>query len=340
MSSRSFGPPIIVTDRLEKVYPGGTKAVAGVSVEVRAGEIFGFLGPNGAGKSTTVGILTTLLRPSGGRATVDGLDVVDHAAEVRRRIGLVFQESTSDDQLTGRENLELTAALYDVPPADAGPRIDRLLEAMSLSAVQHRLVKTYSGGMRRRLELAAGVLHTPKVLFLDEPTLGLDPQGRAGIGEVVRRMRDEFGVTVFLTTHYLDEADQLCDRIAIIDHGEIKALGTPSELKEKVGGDVLTIVPQRPDVDLVPIVSALPGVVGVQRVESGYRVKTLRGEALTPRVVQACHDAGAPVASVALKRPSLDEVFLEFTGRAYREDEGPGATEMALRMNQFRGRRR
>ncbi len=330
----------IVTEELEKVYPGGTRAVAGVSIEVRPGEIFGFLGPNGAGKSTTVGMLTTLLKPTGGRAYVDGLDLRTETDRIRRSIGLVFQESTADDQLTGRENLELAAALYDVPPSEARVRMTRLLEAMSLTSVQDRLVKTYSGGMRRRLELAAGVIHTPKVLFLDEPTLGLDPQGRAGIGQVVRKMRDDFGVTVFLTTHYLDEADLLCDRIAIIDHGQIKVLGTPSELKDRIGGDVLTVTPQSPGADLEPVLRTVPGVLSVQRHESAYRIKTPQGEAITPAIVQACFAAHAPLASVSLKRPSLDEVFLEFTGRAYREEEGPSATDMALRMNQFRGRKR
>ncbi len=330
----------IVTEDLEKVYPGGTRAVAGVSIEVHPGEIFGFLGPNGAGKSTTVGMLTTLLKPSGGRAFVDGLDLRTETDRIRRRIGLVFQESTADDQLTGRENLELAAAIYDVPPAEARTRMARLLEEMSLTQVQDRLVKTYSGGMRRRLELAAGVIHTPRVLFLDEPTLGLDPQGRAGIGQVVRKMRDDFGVTVFLTTHYLDEADLLCDRIAIIDHGQIKVLGTPAELKDKIGGDVLTVTPQEAGVNLEPILRAVPGVLSVQRHESAYRIKTPQGESITPTIVEACFAAHAPLASVSLKRPSLDEVFLEFTGRAYREEEGPSATDMALRMNQFRGRKR
>ena len=333
-------PDAIVVEKLEKTYPGDVRAVRGVSFEVHDKEIFGFLGPNGAGKTTTVSMLTTLLKPTGGRATVAGIDLLTDPRSVRQRIGLVFQESTADDQLTGEENLLLTAALYKVPPAEARQRIEKLLEQMSLGAVRHRLVKTYSGGMRRRLELAAGVLHTPQVLFLDEPTLGLDPQGRAGIGQYIRQMRDQFGVSVFITTHYLDEADQLCDRIAIIDHGEIRALGTPHELKDRIGGDVLTVVPQKEGPDLTPMLSAIPGVLSVQKGPDRYRLKSDQGEAITPKVVQACFAAGAPLASVALKRPSLDEVFLEFTGRAYREEEGPSATDLALRMNTFRGRRR
>lgn len=331
--------PIVVVDRLEKEYPGGIKAVKGVSFEVREKEIFGFLGPNGAGKSTTLGVLTTQLKPTGGRATVTGLDVVEHPEAIRRRIGLVFQESTADDELTGRENLELSAALYGVPIADTHSRIDTLLSSLKLEESAGRLVKTFSGGMRRRLEIAAGILHTPRVLFLDEPTIGLDPQGRAGIGQYVRELRDRFGVTVVVTTHYLDEADQLCDRIAIIDHGEIRAMGTPSELKEKLGGDVVTLTLREPGVDLALPLRQVPGVLDVQRQDGRYRLKTAQGEAVVPAAVQCCLEARAPLASVSVKRPSLDEVFLEYTGREYREEEGPSAADLAMRMNQWRGRR-
>ncbi len=337
MSSESG---IIVTRDLEKVYPGNVRAVEGISFEVRPGEIFGFLGPNGAGKSTTIGILTTMLRPTGGEAWVDGLSVGEDPEGIRRRIGLVFQESTADDELTGRENLELSAALYGVSPAETRTRIAELLPQLSLEGAADRMVKTYSGGMRRRLELAAGIIHKPRILFLDEPTLGLDPQGRTGIGEAIRDLRHRFGVTVFITTHYLDEADALCDRIAIIDHGKIQALGTPSELKDRIGGDVLTLVPQDGSRDLTEVLAKVPGVLSVRRHETGYRVKAAKGEALVPTLVQTCFSQGVPLATVALKKPSLDEVFLEFTGRAYREEEGPSATDAALRMNQFRGRRR
>jgi ABC-2 type transport system ATP-binding protein len=333
-------PPAIVVENLEKTYAGKIRAVQGVTFEVQEREIFGFLGPNGAGKTTTVSMLTTLLRPTAGRAQVDGIDVATDPRSVRRRIGLVFQESTADDQLTGEENLELAAALYDVPRSETRSRIDALLEQMNLTSVRHRLVKTYSGGMRRRLELAAGVIHTPKVLFLDEPTLGLDPQGRAGIGQYIRRMRDDFGVTVFLTTHYLDEADALCDRIAIIDRGQIRALGSPNQLKDRLGGDILTIVPRDEGPDLSPLLGKIPGILSVSRRDGSYRLKSDRGEAITPTVVETCFRNGVTLASVSLKRPSLDEVFLEFTGRQYREDEGPSATDVTLRMNQFRGRSR
>jgi ABC-2 type transport system ATP-binding protein len=325
---------------LSKVFNGKVRAVEKVSFEVARGEVFGFLGPNGAGKTTTVGMLTTFLRPTEGRATVDGLDVIRHPGEVRRRIGVIFQESTADDELTGRENLRLAAALYGVPRAGGERESERLLHVLKLDDAADRLVKTYSGGMRRRLELAAGLVHTPRVLFLDEPTLGLDPQARAGIGDTIRLLQREQGVTVFLTTHYLDEADQLCDRIAIIDHGQIRALGTPSELKENVGGDVVTLTPKADTVDLTAPLGKVPGVLAVSKFGGGYRLKATRGESVVPGAVAASLEAGVGLASVSVKRPSLDEVFLEFTGREYREEEGPTATDWAIRVQQFRAGRR
>ena len=215
--------PPIVTEALSKTFPGGVKAVKEVSFTVKEGEAFGFLGPNGAGKEHHRGHADDAARPTGGRAFVQGIDVTADPDAVRRCIGLIFQETTSDYELTGRENLEQSAALYGVPRGDTRRRIDELLDRMQLTEAAGRAVKSYSGGMRRRLELAGGVIHSPKILFLDEPTLGLDPQGRAGLWEYVRNLRKESGMTLFLTTHYLDEADQLCDRLAIIDHGTIVA---------------------------------------------------------------------------------------------------------------------
>jgi ABC-2 type transport system ATP-binding protein len=322
---------------LTKVFGGSVKAVDGVSFEVREGEVFGFLGPNGAGKTTTVGMLTTGLRPTSGHATILGIDVMQRPAEIRRRIGVIFQESTADDDLSGRENLKLAAALYGVPAAETGRRVQGLLDMLHLEDAAERRVKTYSGGMRRRLEIAASLVHTPPVLFLDEPTLGLDPQARAGIADTIRTLRKEGGHTFFLTTHYLDEADTLCDRIAIIDHGKIRAIGTPSELKEKVGGDVVTIVPTNQDGDHSATFTRVPGVLGVSFVNGSYRLKALRGESIVPGAVQAAIEAGIGLATVSVKRPSLDEVFLEFTGRAYREEEGPSATDWAVRVQRFRG---
>jgi ABC-2 type transport system ATP-binding protein len=327
-----------------KTYGGTLRAVENVSFEVETGEAFGFLGPNGAGKTTTVSLLTGNLGPTAGRAVVDGIDVFRHPELIKRKIGLVFQESTADIDLTGRENLELAAALFDVPRRRAEQQIDSLLERMKIGDAADRLTKTYSGGMRRRLELAAGIIHSPTVLFLDEPTLGLDPQGRAGFWQYVRELRKDHGLTVFVTTHYLDEADTICDRIAIIDHGHIVAAGTPPELKDRVGGDVVTLRPTRSDLPIDAALRALPGVLSVAPQDGSYRIKAQRGEAIIPALVEACTKAGVGLASVSLKRPSLDEVFLEFTGREFREEEGMTATDRAVRIGQvqraFGGMRR
>jgi ABC-2 type transport system ATP-binding protein len=326
--------PIVATD-LVKVYAGKVRAVDGVSFTVTEGEMYGFLGPNGAGKTTTVQMLTGNLRLTGGRAAVAGLDVVRDPHEVKRRIGLVFQESTADPDLTGRENLELAAALFGVPLRSTKSTIDSLLERMQIGDAAERQVKTYSGGMRRRLELGVGIIHSPSVLFLDEPTLGLDPQGRAGFWRYVLELRKDHGMTVFVTTHYLDEADTFCDRIAIIDHGKIVATGTPSDLKDRVGGDVVTVrLADGGNPAVEGVLKALPGVTSVAQFQDAYRVKVARGEELIPRLVEACDRAGVQLAGVSLKRPSLDEVFLEFTGREYREDEGMTATDRAVRMGQ------
>lgn len=326
----------IVADNLVKVYDGKIRAVNGVSFRVQEGELFGFLGPNGAGKTTTVQMLTANLRPTEGSGTTAGLDVARDSAAVKRQIGLVFQESTADGDLTGRENMELQAALYSVPGADARERIDSLLERMQIGDAADRPVKTYSGGMRRRLELAVGIVHAPKILFLDEPTLGLDPQGRAGFWRYIQELRKELGLTVFLTTHYLDEADNLCDRLAIIDRGKIVAMGTPAQLKDNLGGDVVSLRVKEPRDDLTGVLTAVPGALGVQLQDGSYRVKCVNGESMVPLLVQAAVGAKVTVTAVSLKRPSLDEVFLEYTGREFREDEGPTATDMAVRIGQVR----
>ena len=326
---------LVVAQNLVKVYGGKVRAVDDVSFSVREGELYGFLGPNGAGKTTTVQMLTGNLRLTGGSAVVAGLDVAKEPLRVKERIGLVFQESTADPDLTGRENLQLAAALFRVPLGETKATINSLLERMQIGDASDRLVKTYSGGMRRRLELAVGIIHSPRVLFLDEPTLGLDPQGRAGFWRYVLELRKDHGMTVFVTTHYLDEADEMCDRIGIIDHGKIVATGTPSELKDRLGGDIVTVRPINrtgPEVDA--LLKGLPSVVSVAASDGSYRVKVPRGEELIPHLVDACTRAGIQLAGVSLKRPSLDEVFLEFTGREYREDEGQSATDRAVRIGQ------
>jgi ABC-2 type transport system ATP-binding protein len=250
---------------------------------------------------------------------------------------VIFQESTADGDLTGRENLEVAAGTYGISRALGRERATALIDEMHITEAADRYAKTYSGGMRRRLELAVGLVHRPKILFLDEPTLGLDPQGRAGFWGFVQKLRKETGMTVFVTTHYLDEADTMCDRIAIIDHGKIVASGTPNQLKDKLGGDVVTIKTAAGAPDVTETLRALAGVSSVQRQDDTYRVKCASGETFVPLAVEASYGAKAAVTGVTVKRPSLDEVFLEFTGREFREEEGPTATDKAVMMQRVRG---
>ncbi len=330
-------PGSVVAEQLVKVYNGKVRAVDGVSFAVRPGEIFGFLGPNGAGKTTTVSMLSAGLRPTEGRAIVDGIEVARDPEEVKRHIGVIFQEATADGDLTGRENLQIAAGCYGIAPGEARRRADELLTQMQLVEAADRLAKTYSGGMRRRLELAVGLVHRPRIIFLDEPTLGLDPQGRAGFWGFVQRLRHDTGMTVFVTTHYLDEADGMCDRIAIIDHGRVVATGTPNELKDRLGGDIVTLKTAAGAKEITATLEGLPWVHSIQHQDGSYRVKCLSGETLVPLAVEAATRAGVGITGVIVKRPSLDEVFLEFTGREFREDEGPTATDRAVTMQRIRG---
>jgi ABC-2 type transport system ATP-binding protein len=324
---------VIDAQDLHMVFPSskpgekGTVAVDGVSFQVRRGEIFGFLGPNGAGKTTTISILTTLLSPTSGAAHIEGLDVRTRSNDVRRKLGLVFQKSTADEELTGRENMIIEAGLYGLSPAEVRGHVSDLLTQMDLAQAADRFVKTYSGGMRRRLELAVGLVHKPQLIFLDEPTLGLDPQGRAGFWLYIRHLRESKGLTVFMTTHYLDEADQLCDRIAVIDHGRIIALGTPKELKDSLGGDTLELTVASGSKDPTAILKVMPGVNSTSKDGDTYRVICSNGESLIPKIVLAADEAGIVVAGVTVIKPTLEEVFLQLTGHAYREEgELPPAT--------------
>ena len=322
----------ITAQGLVKRY-GEIEAVKGIDLEVRAGEIFGFLGPNGAGKSTTIGILCTLLRPTAGKATVAGLDVDRDPDGVRSRIGLVFQDSSLDDQLTARENLRFHAFVYDVPGDVQRQRIDEVLRMVELDDRADSIVKTFSGGMRRRLEIARGILHTPEVLFLDEPTVGLDPQTRRHIWGYLTELPKREGITVFMTTHYMDEAEY-CDRIAIIDHGRIVAQGTPDELKAMVGGDIVTIA----TADNAAAKLELEGSFGLAPMtdDGTLRVEVDDGAGFVPRLVR---DLSVPVTSVAFRRPSLDDVFLKLTGRAIREEEAAGNEKFKQIMRARMGRR-
>jgi len=325
---------IVETEELTKRYAGGTLAVDRVSFQVRAGEIFGFLGPNGAGKTTTIMMLTTLIRPTSGRAVVCGYDVVAAPHRVRQQLGYVSQDVAVDDNLTGWENLYLQGRLYHVPPAVLKERIADVLATVELEEHAHRPVATYSGGMRKRLDIAAGLIHRPRLLFLDEPTLGLDIQTRSRIWEYIRRLRDEHGLTVFLTTHYMEEADRLCDRVAIIDRGRIVALDTPAALKRSLGGDLITIrlAGTTAAPDLAAGMAALPLVESVRPGADGtFQLVVREGERATPVLLDYLSSRGIRVDSVALKRPTLDDVFLRYTGRQLREEEGAAAYHRMMR---------
>jgi ABC-2 type transport system ATP-binding protein len=322
---------VIAVSGLVKTY-GNIEAVRGIDLAVRRGEIFGFLGPNGAGKSTTISVLCTLLKPTSGRASVAGIDVATDPDAVRSRIGLVFQDPSLDIQLTARENLLFHAMVYGVARYHRKDRIAAALATVDLSDRADALVSTFSGGMKRRLEIARGILHAPEVLFLDEPTQGLDPQTRANVWDHLREIRATTGLTVFMTTHYMEEAE-FCDRIAIIDHGTIVALGTPDELKAQVGGDIVVVS----TADNARAAQEMEGKLGVKPVHDGdtLRVEVQDGAEFVPRLITAL---SLPVNTVTVRRPSLDDVFLKLTGRAIREAEADSS--MGAMMRAFAGRSR
>ena len=321
---------IITVEGLGKDF-GAFTAVAAIDFTVRRQEIFGFLGPNGAGKTTTINMLATLLRPSRGRATLAGHDVVARPNQVRQAIGMVFQDPSLDDRLTAEENLHFHAMIYNVPAALRHERADQVLGIVGLTDRRHALVRTYSGGMKRRLEIARGLLHHPQVLFLDEPTVGLDPQTRNAIWGHVRRLRDEVGITVFMTTHYMDEAEN-CDRIAIIDHGQIQALDTPAALKRRLGGDTVIV---SGDAALRQDLAARYGVA-VQQAGDELHFQVERGAEFVPRLAV---DFQGRLKSIQVKQPSLDDVFLHLTGRAIREEEGTVLDKMRVGRKLWTGRR-
>lgn len=320
-AKKSQSNTVLDIGNLTKSFDGGkTNAVDGVSFTVSEGEIFGFLGPNGAGKSTTINMLTTILKPTSGNALICGYDLAKSAAAVRRNIGVVPQESTADDDLSGFENVLLCADFYGIPRRLSIPRAQELLELVELSDAARRKVSTYSGGMRRRLELASGLINRPKLLFLDEPTLGLDVQTRAAVWDYIRRLKREFHMTLFMTTHYLDEADSLCDRIAIIDHGKILKVGSPRDLKESIGGDIIEIEVQEGAPDLTESLCRVEHIVEVKKSDSNYRIKTELGEETAPAVMDTLRLGGAKVTRISISKPTLDQVYLEYTGRSIREE--------------------
>ena len=321
---------VIVVDGLGKDF-GTFTAVHAIDFTVRRREIFGFLGPNGAGKTTTINMLATLLKPTRGRAELAGFDVARQPTQVRQSIGMVFQDPSLDDRLTADENLQFHAMIYNVPARIRRERIDQVLGIVGLTDRRTSLVRTFSGGMKRRLEIARGLLHHPTVLFLDEPTVGLDPQTRNAMWGHVRRLRDEIGITVFMTTHYMDEAEN-CDRIGVIDHGKIQALDTPAALKRRIGGDKIVV---SGDATLRPDIEAKYGVP-VQEVEGELHFQVEHGAEFIPRLAA---DFAGRIRSLQVKQPSLDDVFLHLTGRAIREEEGTEKDRLRQMGKLWRGRR-
>lgn len=295
------------------------EAVRGVDLQVAEGEIFGFLGPNGAGKTTTLRMLATLITPDGGDATIAGVDLRKNPGDVRKVIGYVAQGGSTWDDSTAREELVLHARMYGISKADAQRRATDALGAFELSEYADRKCKTYSGGQRRRVDIALGIIHQPKVVFLDEPTTGLDPQSRAHMWDEVRKLR-EMGMTVFLTTHYLDEADALCDRLAIMDNGQIVAEGTPAALKQEVLGDVVLVgLPKGGIVDAAQLLDTADYMQKLETTDDGLRLYVNDGTTAIPQVLRTLDAGGVRLSSIELHRPSLDDVFLAKTGRSLRE---------------------
>ena len=321
----ALSPPAIEVDDLVKSY-GEVDAVRGVSFTVPAGEVFGFLGPNGAGKSTTIKVLCTLARPTSGAARVSGFDVVTQRDDVRRHLGLVFQDPSLDVQLTAEQNLRMHAELYGIDPGAIPARMDQMLAMVDLADRRDQRVITFSGGMKRRLEIARGLMHSPRVLFLDEPTIGLDPQTRSSIWRYIRALQEAEGTTIFMTTHYMDEAE-FCDRIAIMDRGEIVVLDTPGALKAGVGADRVVLGTADDDATL----AALRDRFGIEAsvAEGAVTFHVENGEAFVPRLFA---ETDLAITSVAVSRPTLDDVFMRYTGTTIRDAETGGPADQSRAM--------
>jgi len=327
--------PAVQARQLIKTYPGDVTALCGMDVTVEPGTVFGLLGPNGAGKSTTVKILTTLAKPDSGTATVAGHDVLRHPDRVRRAIGVVAQSSGADPVATGRENLQLQGRLYGLRGAALGRRVDELLDRFALADAARRPVKSYSGGMRRRLDVALGLVHRPEVLFLDEPTTGLDPEARTAMWDEIGRLAGEEGLTILLTTHYLEEADRLAERIAIVDRGRVVVEGTPDSLKGELRGDAVHLELREVlgEAGRTLLKGALGGLSGMHEVLVDGRRVSVRaddGAAAVPALLGALERAGVGIAAATVARPSLDDVYLRYAGRRYSEADAEATENLVL----------
>jgi ABC-2 type transport system ATP-binding protein len=325
----------IRVEKLKKEF-NGLIAVNEISFEVKEGELFGLLGPNGAGKTTTLNMLATLIRPTSGKAFVAGFDVLKERDKVRKSIGMVFQEPALDSYLTGRENLEFHGMMYGLSRREAKKRVKEALKIVELEEFADKLVQTYSGGMKRRLEIARALVHQPKILFLDEPTLGLDAQTRRKIWEYIKKLNKERGATIILTTHYMEEADFLADRVAIIDYGKIVALDTPQNLKNILGGDVISIEVDNSQ-NAKKVFEKLPWVKKLNQENGIFYLQVEKGEEKIPLLIKIDQEeAGFQIKSINLRKPTLEDVFLHFTGRTIREREASQAERLRERARRHR----
>jgi ABC-2 type transport system ATP-binding protein len=329
----------IEVKNLTKVFNGFT-AVDQISFTVKTGELFGLLGPNGAGKTTTINMLSTLLKATSGYGDVSGYDISRNKDNIRRSIGVVFQEPALDIKLTGKENLEFHAMMYGIEKEERKKRIKEVLELVELTEKEKVLVEKYSGGMKRRLEIARGLIHEPNVLFLDEPTLGLDAQTRRHIWDYIKRLNKEGGVTIILTTHYMEEADFLCDRIAIMDRGKFVAMDTPGRLKDILGGDVVSLEIEGDADALVSQIKSLDWIKNIARHDENLSLTMEKGERRIPELINVARENGVNVTCVHLRKPSLEDVFLHFTGRTIREEEASQAERNREILRRRFGRRR
>ena len=329
----------IQVKNLTKVFSGFT-AVDQISFTVKIGELFGLLGPNGAGKTTTINMLSTLLKATSGYGDVSGYDISRNKDNIRRSIGVVFQEPALDIKLTGKENLEFHAMMYGIEKEERKKRIKEVLELVELTEKEKVLVEKYSGGMKRRLEIARGLIHEPNVLFLDEPTLGLDAQTRRHIWDYIKRLNKEGGVTIILTTHYMEEADFLCDRIAIMDRGKFVAMDTPGRLKDILGGDVVFLEIEGNADALVNRIDSLDWIKNMTRYDENLSLTMEKGERRIPELINVARENGVNVTCVHLRKPSLEDVFLHFTGKTIREDEASQAERNREILRRRFGRRR
>ncbi len=326
---------MIKTNDLTKIYNGKIKAVDKLNIEIYEGEIYGLLGPNGAGKTTTINMLTTRISATSGSATVAGMDITRDSLAVRKIIGVVPQDLTTDEDLTGRENMALVAQFYDIPKSVYKDRIENLLRLVEMEEPADRLVRTYSGGMRKRLELIVGLVNEPKILFLDEPTLGLDVQTRTQMWNYVRDIQKKLDVTIILTSHYLEEIDALADRVSIIDNGKVKVSGTPQELKESLKGDIVTVTfKTQKDAEEM---KNIKNVIAVENSgPNSVRIKVENADNTLPDIINFISEKKLATTKLIVQKPSLDEVFLEYTGRDIREGEAGDGRKMMMNLKRVR----